>query len=90
MDIFNSWIIQDLLPKLPQQSVLIIDHASFHKVTEMKDAIQAAEYTLEYLPPYSPDLNPIEKKWAQAKKLRQKYDCPICDLFLTYHNELNK
>ncbi|WP_420836490.1 transposase [Candidatus Fukatsuia symbiotica] len=38
---------------------------------------------LEYLPTYSPDLNPIEHKWAQAKALRRKRQCDIDTLFLT-------
>ena len=38
----------------------------------MQQMLEDAGHTLQYLPPYSPDLNPIEHKWAQAKKLRQK------------------
>jgi transposase len=44
-----------------------MNNASFHKQAEMQDALGAAGHTLLYLPPYSPDLNPIEKKWAQIK-----------------------
>lgn len=71
-DIFTAWVKQDLIPKLPKESVIIMDNAAFHKGENMKKAIQAAGHTLEYLPPYSTDLNPIEKKWAQAKKRRTK------------------
>lgn len=46
--IFNSWLIQDLLPKLPQQSVLIMDNASFHKGTDLKEALKKAGHTLLY------------------------------------------
>ena len=66
-EIFNIWIIQDLMPKLPPKSVVIMDNARFHKRSLMQKAIEEAGQTLLYLPPYSPDLNPIEKKWAQAK-----------------------
>ncbi|WP_417911164.1 transposase, partial [Candidatus Electronema sp. PJ] len=38
-------------------------------------------HQLEFLPPYSPDLNPIEHKWAQAKVLRKKYRCSVEELF---------
>ncbi|WP_198139645.1 transposase [Candidatus Orientia mediorientalis] len=39
---------------------------------------------MEYLPPYSPDLNPIEKKWFQAKSRRMKYHCGVDTLFEKY------
>jgi transposase len=42
-----------------------MDNASFHKRQDIQEAITQAGHILEYLPPYSPDLNPIEKKWAQ-------------------------
>ena len=79
--IFTAWVKQDLLPKLPPQSVIVMDNASFHKGSEMKEAIETAGHTLLYLPPYSPDLNPIEKKWAQAKKIRKAQQCTITKLF---------
>jgi transposase len=43
-----------------------MDNASFHKRQDIQEAITQAGHILAYLPPYSPDLNPIEKKWAQA------------------------
>ncbi|NDE11823.1 MAG: IS630 family transposase, partial [Chitinophagia bacterium] len=70
--IFNAWVIEDLIPKLPPQSVVIMDNASFHKGALMKKAIEDAGHALLYLPPYSPDLNPIEKKWSQAKSIRKR------------------
>lgn len=80
-DVFTSWIEQDLLPKLPAQSVLVMDNAAFHKNIDMQKLIENAGHILLYLPPYSPDLNPIEHKWAQAKALRKKLNCPIPELF---------
>ena len=71
-EIFNTWVMQDLIPKLPPKSVVIMDNASFHKGEAMKKAIENAGHTLLYLPPYSPDLNPIEKKWTQAKAIRRR------------------
>lgn len=70
--IFDAWVIQDLIPKLPSKSVVVMDNAAFHKGAEMIKALENAGHILLYLPPYSPDLNPIEKKWAQAKRLRKK------------------
>ena len=83
-DAFSIWVQQDLLPKLPSESILVMDNASFHKSKSMQEKIQTAGHTLEYLPPYSPDLNPIEHKWAQAKSQRRKYQCGIDELFKEY------
>jgi transposase len=69
-DLFEGWLEHILVPALknPTKSVLIIDNASWHK----KDAIYdiADEYGIKviFLPPYSPDLNPIEKFWANVKR----------------------
>jgi transposase len=80
-EIYNAWVMQDLLPKLPQNSVIVMDNASFHKASLMQQAISDAGHILLYLPTYSPDMNPIEKKWAKAKKLRRKVGGSIEDLF---------
>ncbi|MDE1466019.1 transposase [Spartinivicinus poritis] len=61
-DIFYAWLTQQLLPKIPANSVIVMDNASFHKRADIQDAIQQEGIILEYLPPYSPDLNPIEHK----------------------------
>lgn len=71
-DTFNLWLEGDLLPKLPPGAVVIMDNATFHKRQDTKVMIEAAGCALEYLPPYSPDLNPIEQKWAQAKAARRR------------------
>lgn len=78
---FESWLSQDLLPKLPPQCVIVMDNAAFHKALSIKTIIESAGHTLEYLPPYSPDLNPIEHTWAQAKTIRRAYQCSIDELF---------
>ena len=71
-DMFNLWLKQDLIPKLPLASVIVMDNATFHKRSNAKAMIACAGQRLEYLPSYSTDLNPIEHKWAQAKAIRQK------------------
>lgn len=81
--IFDAWVAQDLLPKLPESSVIVMDNAAFHKPLDIQQRIQQAGHSLEYLPAYSPDLNPIELKWAHAKALRRKYRCDIDTLFKT-------
>ena len=80
-DVFYTWLTEDLLPKIPAKAVIMMDNASFHQRADIQEAIQAAGATLEFLPPYSPDLNPIEKKWAQAKAIRRRLDCGVDELF---------
>ena len=80
-EIFNRWIIEDLIPKLPPRSIVILDNATFHKCVAMQKTIEDAGHTLLYLPPYSPDFNPIEKKWAQAKTIRRRVGGSIEELF---------
>ena len=83
-DVFYAWVRQDLLPKLPERSVVVMDNASFHKRQDIQEAVKNAGHLLEYMPVYSPDLNPIEHKWAQAKALRRKHRCSTDDLFRDY------
>ena len=76
-------------PKLPDRSVVVMDNATFHKQTELQHALTTAGHTLLYLPPYSPDLNLIEKKWAQLKSLRRKIGGSVVDaLFQKLPNSL--
>ena len=70
--VFEAWMQQGLLPVLPNGAILVMDNASFHKSERIQEAVEAAGCLLEYLPPYSPDLNPIEHKWAQAKASQKK------------------
>jgi len=80
-DIFTAWVKQDLLPKLPQNAVIVMDNATFHKRQDTQNLIQKAGHTLLFLPPYSPDLNPIEQKWAHTKAIRKQSFCSIEQLF---------
>jgi hypothetical protein len=80
-EIFTAGVQQDLIPKLPRKSVVVMDNATFHKDTRMQDALAAAVHALVYLPLYSPDLNPIEHKWAQLKSIRRKLSCSLDHLF---------
>ncbi len=65
--LFNIWLEEVLIPKLTPGQVLILDNASFHKSADSKKLIEQAGCKLMFLPPYSPDLNPIEKFWANMK-----------------------
>jgi len=70
-DVFTGWARQDLLPKLPPASVIGMDNATFHKRPDTQAAIVNEGHTLEFLPAYSPDLNPIEHTWAHLKSRRR-------------------
>ena len=83
-DTFYAWLTQDLLPKLPDRAIIVMDNASFHKRADILEAIQQTSCILEFLPPYSPDLNPIERKWAQAKAIRRRHRCDVDTLFRNY------
>ena len=83
-DIFKDWVVQKLLPKLPSQSVIILDNAGFHKRKDIKEAILSAGHTLLFQPTYSPDLNKIEKKWAHLKSKRKKENIDVYTLFRNY------
>jgi isftu1 transposase len=64
---FNGWLKECLLPTLKKGTTIIMDNAAFHKTKRTKELIEAVGCKLLYLPPYSPDLNPIEKQWAKVK-----------------------
>ena len=68
-NIFYDWCKNILIPCLKTKCVIVMDNASFHK--RVQRLLNRHGHRLLFLPPYSPDLNPIEKKWAQAKFLRQ-------------------
>ena len=68
-DIFLAYLDQVLCPKLRPGDVVVMDNLSAHKVKGVRERIEAVGAGLLYLPPYSPDLNPIEKAWAKLKQL---------------------
>lgn len=80
-DIFYAWITEELLPVAPEGAVIVMDNASFHKREDIQAAVRNTGRCAEYLPPYSPHLNPIEHKWAQAKARRRKQGCDVDTLF---------
>lgn len=67
-NLFNAWLEQILVPQLRPGQVIILDNASFHKSKASVEIIQKAGCEILFLPPYSPDLNPIEKFWANFKR----------------------
>ncbi len=71
-EFFEYWVEKALIPVLEEGMVVIMDNASFHKSEKVKKMIENAKCRLLFLPPYSPELNPIEKFWANLKKLVTK------------------
>jgi transposase len=71
-EMFLAYVRQFLCPTLRPGDIVILDNLSSHKVAGVKDAIATAGATMLYLPPYSPDLNPIEKLFAKLKALLRK------------------
>lgn len=88
-EVFKSYTKQILIPELKQikkiklknkelknrreRLTVILDNASFHKGKDIEELFEKSRINLIYLPPYSPDLNPIEHKWAQLKSKIRKY-----------------
>jgi transposase len=68
-DIFEAFIEQVLCPALKPGDVVVMDNLASHKIPPIRRLIANAGALLLYLPPYSPDLNPIEKAWSKLKQL---------------------
>ena len=88
--LFQYWFEHCLLKEAEKDSIIILDNASFHKKSILPDLAQKYGCEALFLPPYSPDLNPIEKKWAWLKrKLRgnlhefDSFDDAIAACFLS-------
>jgi transposase len=71
-DSFLAWVEQSLCPTLEPGNIVILDNLGSHKVEEVQTAIAATGATIRYLPPYSPDFNPIEKLFSKLKALLRK------------------
>jgi transposase len=68
-EMFLAWVRQGLAPTLRPGDVVILDNLSTHKIRGVREAIEAAGAQLLYLPPYSPDFNPIEPMWSKIKQI---------------------
>jgi transposase len=67
-EVFHAYVEQVLCPRLQPGDVVVMDNLSAHKVRGIRERIEAQGAELLYLPPYSPDLNPIEKAWFKFKQ----------------------
>jgi len=70
--IFLAYVEQCLVPTLRSGDIVIMDNVATHRVEGVRQMIEAAGATLRYLPPYSPDLNPIEKSYSVFKAFLRK------------------
>ena len=66
-EVFRAYVEQVLCPTLAAGDVVVMDNLGAHKVRGIREAIEATGATIVYLPPYSPDWNPIEKCWSKLK-----------------------
>jgi transposase len=69
---FLAWVTKFLVPRLRRGDVVVMDNLSSHKATAVRRAIRVAGALLIFLPPYSPDLNPIERAFSKLKTLLRK------------------
>lgn len=67
-DVFEAFLEEVLCPRLKAGDVVVMDNLNVHKMNRVRELIEGAGARLLYLPPYSPDLNPIEKAWSKFKQ----------------------
>ena len=90
-ELFKTWLEECLLKTLKKDDILIMDNLSSHKVAGIKEILASAGIKLEYLPPYSPDLNPVEAMWSKVKNnLRKIPKTRIDELEKAVGESLNK
>jgi transposase len=68
-EMFWAWVRQGLVPALRPGEVVILDNLATRKIRGAREALAAASARLRYLPPYSPDFNPIEPTWSKIKQI---------------------
>jgi transposase len=79
-EIFSTYVQRVLVPTLHPGDVVVMDNLPAHKRPQIRQLIEAAGATLLYLPPYSPDFNPIEMIWSKAKRLLRTIAARTIDL----------
>ena len=68
-DIFEAYVEKVLSPSLRPGDIVVMDNFSAHKSQKVEELINSCHAELRFLPPYSPDLNPIEKMWSKVKQI---------------------
>ena len=87
---FEDWFEFELIPVLPENALVIMDNASFHRKSALYDIARRHGVNLLFLPPYSPDFNPIEHSWANFKEWLRNFSWrfPHFDFALDYYFRL--
>lgn len=78
--LFEIWFVEYLLPNCVENDVIIMDNATFHNKKRLLSYAQRFGISLWFLPPYSPQLNPIEKYWANMKRYLRNYLSSFCNV----------
>jgi transposase len=81
--LFELWFTEVLLKLIPKGNVIIMDNASWHRKKILKKLAEDAGCRVIFLPPYSPDFNPIEQVWANLKTFIKNYMRSFSSLNLT-------
>jgi transposase len=81
-EIFLKYIQEDLAPSLHPGDFVIMDNLRCHKVQGVKEAVESVGAFVMYLPPYSPDFNPIEMMWSKIKAILRKLKTRTVDALL--------
>jgi transposase len=87
-EVFRAYVEQVLVPELSPDDVVVLDNLAAHKVAGIREMIRATGASLLYLPPYSPDLNPIEQVFAKLKALLRNAAARTKDALWTTIGEL--
>ena len=82
-DVFYAYVKEVLLESIPNNSVIVLDNATFHKRKDIQNLIMSNNHQLLYLPPYSSELNPIEKNGLILKLLEKNLDLILKILYCT-------
>lgn len=81
---FSAFVENFLLPELKPGQILIMDNVSFHKLDSIIELIESAGIRVVFLPPYSPELNPIENMWSKLKGYLRRQKVKTIEQFEQY------
>ncbi len=80
-EFFSGFVKTCLVPELGPQHTIIMDNVAFHKIKAVEEIIKETGAKIIYLPPYSPDLSPIELMWSKIKSVLRKYGARTAETF---------